>query len=191
MTCAAGTQKDAFRCPATDHSKAPNGFTTVAQQTPDSLPAGAARRRRQGLQRTGCPETPEKRRRPQRPQAGERVKRWNRRLFYARGVMRMFGGALCSRLCRGTRRKCDGRDDADRTSPLRGHGIGAARRIRHACKAQQGDGRSAAGRCTACPKQQAKKEGVMLCQHNPLKFMVGRARFERATLCLKGRYSTY
>lgn len=119
MTCAAGTQKDAFRCPATDHSKAPNGFTTVAQQTPDSLPAGAARRRRQGLQRTGCPETPEKRRRPQRPQAGERVKRWNRRLFYARGVMRMFGGALCSRLCRGTRRKCDGRD-ADRPPPSEG-----------------------------------------------------------------------
>ena len=119
MTCAAGTQKDAFRCPATDHSKAPNGFTTAAQQTPDSLPAGAARRRRQGLQRTGCPETPEKRRRPQRPQAGERVKRWNRRLFYARGVMRMFGGALCSRLCRGTRRKCDGRDDADRPPPQR------------------------------------------------------------------------
>lgn len=123
MTCAAGTQKDAFRCPATGRSKAPKDCTT---NFPQLAPSGGR----------------------------------------------------------------DGRDDADRLPPLRGHGIDAARRIRHACKAQQGDGRSAAGRCTACPKQQAKKEGVMLCQHNPLKFMVGRARFERATLCLKGRYST-
>ena len=35
------------------------------------------------------------------------------------------------------------------------------------------------------------RKGVMLQQHNPLKYVVGRARFERATLCLKGRYSTY
>ena len=47
------------------------------------------------------------------------------------------------------------------------------------------------GTAPYAPSGMPKEKGATLCQRNPLKFMVGRARFERATLCLKGRYSTY
>ena len=124
MTCAAGTQKDAFRCPATGRSKAPKDCTT---NFPQLAPSGGR----------------------------------------------------------------DGRDDADRHPPSEGtesarHGE-SGMRARH----NKETGEALPGAAQHAQKKKKKKKGVMLCQHNPLKFMVGRARFERATLCLKGRYSTY
>ena len=41
--------------------------------------------------------------------------------------------------------------------PLRGHEISAARRCRHACKAKEGNGRSAAGHRAVCPGEYAQK----------------------------------
>lgn len=35
------------------------------------------------------------------------------------------------------------------------------------------------------------EKGLTEIIHKPLKYMVGRAGIEPATLCLKGRYSTY
>lgn len=94
-----------------------------------------------------------------------------------------------------SRQSSGGRDgcDADRHPPSRG-----AKSARHddagmpaRQKGEKGDGRSLPDIAQYARENMPKKEGAMLCQHNPLKFMVGRARFERATLCLKGRYSTY